>query len=207
MSMARRIGAYVLVSVLMLAAGCAGGAGTSVERVLRLPGLADTPYSHVLVVGVAPSNANAHLFERRIAEELRNTETRAAEYYKIGVSLTEDKVRETAGELGIDAILVTRVEHIDSNVSVSEERTEIEVTARGGNLVDYFRYDYGEHTLPPTVGVTYDVVLVTDIYDERSGEKVYVIESRTMDAETAFELILDESTAIVEHLRKDGVVR
>lgn len=194
--------------VASLICACSSTA-TSIDRVARAAELPNAPYSNLLVIGVAPKAANSRRFEDALAAELTNDRTQARPNHREGSveSLSDTIVREAASSMGADAVLITSLKHVSSDVSVRSERIEVDRERKDENLIDFFRYDYKEYTTPASIDLSYNVVLVTDLYDVDSGKKVYFVESSTMDAETAFEIILAESTAIARRLREDGIVR
>ena len=177
-------------------------------RVARAADLPNAPYSNILVIGIAPVAGSGRRFENALAAELSNKRTRARPNHREteGGTLSEAIVREAASSMGADAIIITSVKQVETGAEV-RGRVNLDEERRPRGLIDFFRYDYREDNRPPEVRSVYDVVLVSDLYDARSGERVYTVESSTMKAEDTFEVIVSESVAIARRLRKDGMVR
>ncbi|MCH7981082.1 MAG: hypothetical protein IID59_06220, partial [Proteobacteria bacterium] len=85
-----------------------------------------------------------------------------------------------------------------------------QVIPQGGSLVGFFRSDYKEVKRPNQAegsDYTLDVSMVSDLYDVRSDKRVYSIESSTRNGETRYQIIMAQSKAIADRLKKDGLIR
>ena len=126
---------------------------------------------------------------------------------RLTTQLDEALVSEAAEEVGADAVLVSSVERVDTEVEVGNKRVDIKEQTRSGGLVEFFRRDYKEITQVPTVEMKLNVKIVTNVYDVASGNLVYTIESATENAVTPEEIIRAEVSAIAERMHKDGIIR
>ena len=209
MSEYRTTGGIFATTLMVLVLSACGTQTASIDRVARARDLPNAPYSNILVIGVAPDAGNGRRFENAMAAELSSDRTQARPNHREmgGDTLSEAIVRESASGMGADGILITSVKRVQTGVEVTNERVDVDKERRPGGLIDFFRYDYREYREPPEVGSLYDVVLVSDFYDAQSGERVYTVESSTMKATSAFEVIVAESVAISRRLRRDGIVR
>ena len=194
--------------VLGLIAGCASGPKTTIKKVELADNVPNAPYATVLVIGIASNPGDGRRFANELAAIITNSKTVAKSSHRenAGGELTEESVREVIQSMEADAVLVSSVNKLEFATKVDAERTEVSQTHKGGNLFDFFRYEYKEVKSPELVKLTYDVTLITDVYDSVTGEKVYTLETDTVDGDTAFEIILSESTAIAKQLRRDGLV-
>jgi hypothetical protein len=201
--------ALLLVLASHFVASCSSGPSTSIKQVTRAASIENAPYANVLVIAVAKSPSNARRFENELAGQLRSSATTATPSHteRADAALTEAQVKEIVEKVQADAIIVTSVKRADVGTAVEKSRVEVAKTRKSNTLVDFFRYDYKEVTTPEIVTLSYQVELTTDVYDAVTGGKVYTIESRTIDAETSFDVILAESAAIAKQLRKGGMVR
>ena len=86
----------------------------------------------------------------------------------------------------------------------------MEAKSIGGNVVDFFRYDYEDVEQPGYLQAKVTVVLSTNLYETASGKLVYSIESATTDKNTeynsvVYKVIENTSLEIARRLRRDGL--
>jgi hypothetical protein len=163
----------------------------------------------VLIVGTAARASLAREFEEVLAKELTNDHTYAFGYHRAAsrADVTEEVVRSLKELQDADAILVVTSRLVNAEREVKEERTDVQAQVKGGNLVDFFRYDYKELTSPPSADYRVNVQVQTDMFDVETEERVYTVESRTDFAEATSEIILGEARELAKRLRKDKLVR
>ena len=206
----KRIGLTAVAMIAALAAACTGPtAHTHVDRVARAKELPNAPYKRVLIVGTAARASLAREFEEVLAKELTNGDTYAFGYHRAAsrADVTEEVVRSLTELQDADAILVVTSRLVNAEREVKEERTDVQAQVKGGNLVDFFRYDYKELTSPPSADYRVNVQVQTDMFDVETEERVYTVESRTDFAEATSEIILGEARELAKRLRKDKLVR
>ena len=199
-----------MVLVMAFAAACTGPtAQTYVDRVARAKELPNAPYSRVLIVGVAARASSAREFEEVLAKELSNDRTYAFGYHRAAsrADVKQDVVRSIAESQNADAIIVVTSRLVNADQVVKEERTDVQARVKGGGLVDFFRYDYKENTLPPSANYRVNVQVQSDMFDVASDQRIYTVESRTDFAETSSEIIISEARELAKRLRKDRLVR
>ncbi len=182
---------------------------TQVDRAARAKILENAPYDKILVIGVAPRKDAGRAFEKVLVEELANYDTRASAMHTViaTTEITEEDVQNAAKEVGADAVLVATVENVDTDVKFGNRRVDLKERPQSGGLVDFFRHEYEEVTSEPSVDMRFTAVVVSNVYDVESGDRIYTVESATANAETAEEIIVAESDAIVERMHKDGIIR
>ena len=195
----------------MLLAGCVATKlpETSVDRVARAKELPNAPYERVLIVAIAARGATARAFEEELAVELSNRRTHAFGYHRAAsrADVKEEVVRSIAEAERADAILFITARLVNAQQVVTDERTAVRAQAMGGGLVDFFRYDYDEYTVPATTDYRVTVMFNTDMFDVKTESRIYTVESRTDLAETSAEIIVAESQELARRLRKDRMVR
>jgi hypothetical protein len=183
--------------------------GTTINSVARADSIPNAPYSNVLVLTVAKSRSNARQFQNELSAAIASEMTNATPMHVENDTsdLSEADVKAVVEKLGADAVVVTSVKQADIGTAVEESRVETKQTRKNDTLVDFFRYDYEDVETQPIVRLNYNVTLTTDVYDTATGDKVYTIESITVDAETSFDVIMQESAAIAQQLRKGRLIR
>jgi pyruvoyl-dependent arginine decarboxylase (PvlArgDC) len=191
----------------LLIASCTTG-GTSIKSVSRADSIPNAPYGNVLVLTIAKSRSNARQFQNELSAAIATSVTNATPMHveNDSADLSEADVRTVVQKLGADAVVVTSVKQADIGTAVEQSRVEVKQTRKNDTLVDFFRYDYKEVETQEIVRLNYNVTLTTDVYDTATGDKVYTIESITVDAETSFDVILQESAAIAKQLRKGRLI-
>jgi len=198
-----------LTAVTILVASCATGPSTSIVKAERLADIPAAPYANVLVVGVARDHNNARRFENALAEDLIEGGTIATAGSAAGMEgvIDEAAVRDAVRRLQADAVVVSSVKQVEYATEVREGQEGIRADRKDGGLANFFRYDYADITAPVTLETSVDVVVTTDVYDTASGLKAYTLETRTIKAETPFEVIMGETRAIAAQLRRDAIIR
>jgi hypothetical protein len=193
----------------MLAACVTPIAQTSVDRAAKAKSVPNAPYSKVMVVGVASQGTRGREFEEELVKQLSNRNTEAFGYRRAAsrADVKEEVVMELVGSRGADAVIVVSARFKNIVAEKQEERVDVESEVRGGGLVDFFRYDYQEHTLPPDTTMRMELQFITNVFDVEYDRRVYTAESTTGRAESSSEMILSEAAAIARRLRKDRMVR
>ncbi len=199
------------VIALLLVAACQSTPApeTTVNRVLLAPDLPNAPYRKIVIVGATPDRETDRMIEEGLRQSLGRRDVEAISFVRRSSSTrpSEDAVRALVEETGADAVLVVsgRLEGVE--IERRDERVEVEPQVRGGNLIDFFRYDYKEITSPAYQDVAVDVRFVSDLYDVVSESRVYSVESATARGLSGYDVIVGEARAIVQRLAKDGLIR
>lgn len=182
---------------------------TTVDRVFMAPNVENAPYSNLLVIGVTPSRESSRMIEEGLTQELASRGVEAHSFVKESLSTeaTESAILELVNEKNIDGVIVVSATQQGTEIVTRDERVDLAAEVRGGGLLDYFRYDYKEITQPSYSEYTVTVILVSDFYDVESQDRIYSVESSTAHGETTFEIVIDESEAIVARLKKDGLIQ
>lgn len=217
--MVQRIsGRFLLLLLAGLAAACVtqSTAHTTVERVLLARDVPNAPYTNIVLVGVAPSRELAREFEQGLSDELseRGVEVHSFVKESSAREATADAVANLVNATGADAVLMVTGRLTGSEIDKHEEIVDVEARSVdlespniGGNLLNFFRYDYREFTEPTYTDVTVDVKLVSLLFDAASNERVHSVEAKTEEGETAYHVITSQSEAIVNRMAEDELIR
>ena len=170
-------------------------------------------FSRVVVVGVSDNIFRRTVFEEAVAAELTSGTTEAwpsAHLMNPETPLNEDTLSTVVKDKQADALLITRLADTQVKANEVDSRVDVEATSIGGNVVDFFRYDYEDVEQPGYLQAKVTVVLSTNLYETASGKLVYSIESVTTDKDTeyssvVYEVIENTSVEIARRLRRDGL--
>ena len=205
----------VQLSIVVVVIGCLAACETSkpvpattVDRVFKDPNVENAPYTNLLVIGATPSRETTRMIEQGILQELTRVGVEAHSFVKESSSTeaTEQAVLEIVNQENVDGVIIISLRLAGGEITTHDERVDVDADVRGGGLLDYFRYDYKETTRPSYSEYTVDVVLKSDFYDVESEKRIYSVESSTAHGETTYEIVSDESKAIVARLKKDRLI-
>jgi hypothetical protein len=204
-------GRFLLLLVASLAAACTtqSTARSTVDRVLLARELPNAPYSNIVHVGGAPSRELAREFEQGLSDELseRGVEVHSFVKESSAREATADAVANLVNATGADAILMVSGRLAGAEIDKHEEIVDVEARNIGGNLLNFFRYDYREFSEPTYTDVTVDVKLVSLLFAAASTERVHSVVVSTTEGETAYHVITSQSEAIVDRMKKDELIR
>jgi nucleotide-binding universal stress UspA family protein len=203
-------GRFLLLLLAGVAAACTtqSTARSTIDRVLLAPDLPNAPYSNIVLVGVAPSRELAREFEQGLSDELSERGVQVHSFVKESSAreATAEAVANLVNATGADAILMVTGRLAGAEIDEHEEIVDVEARNIGGNLLNFFRYDYREFTEPTYTDVTVDVKLVSLLFDAASNERVHSVEVSTTDGETEYHVITSQSEAIVDRMKKDELI-
>jgi hypothetical protein len=204
LSVITRIIAVGLVSAI---AACAGH--TTVEKLYQDAGVGGRNFDRILVVGVAGDADGRRQMEQLVTAELAGrVESAVPSHTRLGLSavLTQDAVDMAAEATESEAILVTHIVSVSTSAEVREGRVDIKSECRGGNPADYFLYDHEELREPDSVSFAHEVVVVSNLYDVKTGTRLWTIQSTCVDKAELDSVMQEEAKAIVRQLRRDGLI-
>lgn len=199
---------FVVISVASVLAAVAGCAPSSrIEKTFEDPAYSDASFDMFMVIGIGESETGRRMFEEQLVASLREYGVDAIPSYAAlgrGTPLARENIVAAVGEVGADAVLVTRLKSAETQAQVEQSREEVKVSRRDGRPVDLFRYDYEVLSAPEVVRVTTTVVLSTDLYSVAGKARIWSVDSTAFDAESVKEVIETEAGAIIGQLRRDG---
>ena len=196
----------VAISVVFMAA-CA--TQTEVVKLYDSPTRTDQTYKRLFVVDVTRTQDQLVDFEKEISARLQQENVSGIPSYTLiesGAGVLQDDIYRASEEVGADGILVAHIASVDTTMDVEEGRDEMKFECRGGNPVDYFLYDHEVLSAPDSIKLAHTVVVVTNLYDAASRERVWTIQSTCFEKASMKEVLLDEANAIVRQLVIDKLI-
>lgn len=192
---------------LVLAAGCAKE--TSVVKLYEDPALSTKSYQRFLIVDISSDHSQQQQFENEIVAQLRQQKVDAIPSFTMidtSNGVTQEEVDRVRDEVEADAILMTHIAGVGTEIGVHEGREEWKSTCRGGDPVDYFLYDRELIAEPDSVSVALTVTVVSNLYDGETHERIWSIKSTCFDKATMFEVLIEEAGTIAQQLRIDKLI-
>lgn len=193
---------------LLLATGCARQ--VEVVKLYHDSASVGKSYQRFLVLDISSDPRRQQMFEDEIVSELQRERVEAFESHPAldaSDGVLQREIDTLSEEFGADAILVTHIAAIDTRVDVEEGREDIISTCRHGDPFDYFLYDHEVLKEPDTVAFAHTVIVVSNLYDAATQQRVWSIQSTCFDKASMSEVLLDESEAIVRQLKIDKLIK
>ncbi len=197
-----------IVALAALAGACAQR--PEVIKLYENPAAGRTQYDRLFIVGVTGDADQRITLEQLIVDRLRSRGVSAVASYGVlgsGDSVLQETLDKAVADSGADALLMSHIASIDTAIEREEGREEIVSTCRGGDPVDYFLYDHRVIKVPDSVRQALTVVVVTNLLDAASGERIWTIQSTCFRKATLEEGLAEEAEAIARQLGIDGLVR
>jgi hypothetical protein len=172
-------------------------------------------FERILVVGVSEDQFRRRGFESAVVDALTGNRTEAISSIEImdaDTALTDASVDAAGDKIQADAVLVTRLTNTTVQAKEIDSRVDVQAQAKGGNIVDFFRYDYKDVENPGYLQAKISFVLSSNLYETAGGTLVYSIETVTSDKNTdynsvVFDIIENTSVKIGQRLRRDGLAK
>ncbi len=189
--------------------------GPSINRIFSAPEAVGAPYENILVVSLFNSMETRKILERETIKQLKARGVNAASLaamQKPGSPLNRDGMISAAEEMSADAVLVTQL--VSYETSVKEKFRSPKAGYKYGATYYYDVYPVAltEYVEPPTVLITEDVALQTDLYSAQSRSRVWAVGSETrikLDIENMWDdsAFTADATAGVNNLARDSLIR
>lgn len=200
--------ALVLATIaLAVAGGCTPQ--TSVVKLFEDSSRASGSFKRLLVVDVSSDHGQQTLFESEIVAKLRKEQVDAVPIYtRLDTSkgVTQSEINKVADDVAADGILITHIASVDTEIDVVAGQEQLKSTCRRGDPVDYFLYDHDIIAEPDTVKVAHTLVVISNLYDGRSRERIWTIQSTCFGKDSLSEVLAEEAAAIVRQLRIDELI-
>lgn len=193
-----------------VAAGFAGCSSTSValKEKWRDPAAPDGMMKKALVLAVHEEIWMQAKFEREMQARLKEhgVETIAAvDVLKSNEKLTRERFAKTFADLGIDAVVVSRVAGVKEDITIAAPTYTIDQAIMKG-FYSYYDYAYMS-ALNPSEIKTSRVSIETTVYGTAGeGNRVWVGTSDALRFEDAADLIDDVSAAVVRQLAEERLL-
>lgn len=194
-----------LIAAAALLAGCAAGAGLT----RTLDDTRGESYQNILVIGIAAGYEGRAMFERSVVSKIRAAGGSAEAYYRIignNPPIDREQVREVVSQGNFDAVLVTRVDDRAYSVREQQGAIDAQATTKGGNVFNFFRYDYVELNEPASLDLTGSVVLTTELYAAADKRKAWAVKTTARDMANMSDLVEASASAVVKRMQRDGLI-
>ncbi|MEL7450530.1 MAG: hypothetical protein AAFN78_15055 [Pseudomonadota bacterium] len=204
---------YLFIAV----AACLVAACTAAPRVTRLhqeQDAAGAPYGNVLVVAVFEDSQSRRIMERETRDRLTAAGIKAValtSVQKPGHKLSREEVARAVEITSADAVLVTQLISYDPSVKAKHRSPEASYKFGTTYYFDVYTVDYKEFVEAPTVLLTGDLSLQTDLYSVESRSRVWAIKSEQkikLNLEDRWDdsIVVAEAEAIVGALGRDRMI-
>jgi hypothetical protein len=172
-------------------------------------------FDRILVVGVTDDQFRRRGFESAVVNALAGKRTEAVSSIEImdaDTALSDASLDAAGDKIQADAVLITRLTNTTVTAKQIDSRINVQAQAKGGNIVDFFRYDYKDVEDPGYLQAKISFVLSSNLYETAGGTLVYSIETVTSDKNTdyntvVFDIIENTSVKIAQRLRRDGLAK
>jgi hypothetical protein len=191
---------------LVMVAGCAQQ--TEVVKLYDSTG-DGRQYERFLVIAIAGDPEMRRRLEDVVTGQLISADADAVPGYRETgpqTTLLQEEIDAAAERASADAVLVTHIVSVATTAELEDGRVDVLSECRGGDLADYFLYDYEELKEPDTVRIAHTVVVVTNLYDAASRERIWTIQSTCFEKATMDEVLLEEAEAITRQLQIDRLI-
>ena len=208
-----RVRANSLILTCALVSACAGS--TQMTATWHDEAYKRRSFDRILVVGVTDDQFRRRGFESAVVDALAGKRTEAVSSIEImdaDTALSDASVDAAGDKIQADAVLITRLTNTTVKAKQIDSRVNVQAQAKGGNIVDFFRYDYKDVEDPGYLQAKISFVLSSNLYETAGGTLVYSIETVTSDKNTdyntvVFDIIENTSVKIGQRLRRDGLAR
>ena len=202
-----------LILTCALVSACAGS--TQMTATWHDEAYKRRSFDRILVVGVTDDQFRRRGFESAVVDALAGKRTEAVSSIEImdaDTALSDASVDAAGDQIQADAVLITRLTNTTVKAKQIDSRVDVQAQAKGGNIVDFFRYDYKDVEDPGYLQAKISFVLSSNLYETAGGTLVYSIETVTSDKNTdyntvVFDIIENTSVKIGQRLRRDGLAR
>ncbi len=208
-----RVRANSLILTCALVSACAGS--TQMTATWHDEAYKRRSFDRILVVGVTDDQFRRRGFESAVVDALAGKRTEAVSSIEImdaDTALSDASLDAAGDKIQADAVLITRLTNTTVKAKQIDSRVDVQAQAKGGNIVDFFRYDYKDVEDPGYLQAKISFVLSSNLYETAGGTLVYSIETVTSDKNTdyntvVFDIIENTSVKIGQRLRRDGLAR
>jgi len=159
-------------------------------------------FNNLLIVSVAGDFDSRALLEQQLAVTVSDDESSATAYYTVvgrQPQLTRTALSNAILSRRFDAVLFTRLK--------GQEQNDLEQERPVGPAFDLFDYDYAELNIPVSIDQAQAITFVTELYSTADQEKVWSIDSLSIDKTSAADLINDQAAMIAGQIIHDNLLR
>ncbi len=190
-------------------------AGLQVSTTQNSAAASDAKYGNVLVIFLAESFDARRYLETEIVKRLNNRGTSAVRSTSMMDSRTPVN-RETflamVDKIKADAVLVTQVADLESKGEAVDMNPQATYIFTPTYYYNVWSVELTEYKEPQAVNFEHKLALATQLYSVETKDVVWAIESHSkiqqnFDEERKYSVFVDEATAIVKQLARDGMLK
>lgn len=160
--------------------------------------------NNILIIGVASRSTRRRIFEDKFVDGLAALKVNATPSYKLitsSLNLSRQDVENAIKGQNMGAVLVTRL------AGIKEKEVYHQPDNQDENLSYFSYYDKALHQTNDGYYAQYRIItLETNLYDTKSGELVWSLQSETMDASQPRQIIEDQIKLTISTLAKRGLI-
>jgi hypothetical protein len=202
-----RVNGLVLVALAMacVLAGC--GPTTNLTGMWEEPGLEKAVFKKVLIIGLSNEEGKRRAFESEMQKQFEAKGVAAISsvaHMPLDVEMNEETLKKYFGDMGIDAVLVSRVVGVEQKVEYTPGYTYAVPAGYYNGFYGYYNTSWGMVSSPGYMS-TYEVANAeTNLYRVSDAKLVWSGVSETFDHADALDGIRSFSAAVVPQLVKKG---
>ena len=164
----------------------------------------------LLVLGINEDKAVSKHFENRFVDVLSQEKVTAFSTHENidkNTSITKESVTELVKQLGVDAVIVTRLEKVDFEVKESVTKTtSTKRVSQFKNLTDIFTYEVKDTNIVKNYDVAANVALVTQLYSAKDGELVITVRTLSIERTDKNQIEKESIEKIISVLKREAVI-
>lgn len=201
-----RFGATAMGIVAVLAL-LACGPTTNLTGMWEEPGLDKAGFKKVLVIGLSNEEGKRRAFETEMVKQFEAKGVAAvasASHMPLDVEMNENTLKQYFGDMGIEAVLVSRLVGVEQKVEYTPGYTYAVPSGYYNGFYGYYNTSWGVVSSPGYMS-TYEVANVeTNLYRVSDAKLVWSGVSETFDHADALDGIKSFSRVVVPQLVKKG---
>ena len=200
------------MAMTVVLGACAGSQASTTQNSAAA---SDAKYGNVLVIFLAESFDARRYLETEIVKQLNDRGTSAVRSTSMMDSRTPVN-RETflamVDKIKADAVLVTQVADLESKGEAVDMNPQATYIFTPTYYYNVWSVELTEYKEPQAVNFEHKLALATQLYSVETKDVVWAIESHSkiqqnFDEERKYSVFVDEATAIVKQLARDGMLK
>ena len=202
--------AILPLSLLLLS--CASGPTVQVTQ--ELESSADAPYSKILVVTLFDSFDARRYLEGEIVKllaEQGSSAVASTSMMRPSTPVVPKTFIDMIDEIGADGLLLTQLTALNSETTAQDASPQATYNYWPTYYWNVWSVELTEYVEPPRILIESTLVLATQVFSVAERAPVWGMESTSKFVEIQedgldYQIFIDEATAIVSRMRRDGLV-
>jgi hypothetical protein len=205
---------FGILGVSLVLGACAGSHVSTTQTSSTTSAASDATYENVLVIFLAESFDSRRYLETEIVKQLTTRGTNAVRSTSMMDSRTPVN-RETflamVEKVQADAVLVTQIADLESSGKAVTMNPQATYNITPTYYYNVWGVDLTEYKEPQAMNFEHQLSLATQLFSAESRSVVWAIESHSkirqdFDEGRQYSIYVDEATAIVKQLVRDGLI-